>query len=74
MLNEKQVSELAHIYFTKYTDEEKRELRRDFLIQANTATAKKWAEAEEKSEFPELYYSVREKFFSFVAVRYEINL
>lgn len=63
--------ELANLYFKKYTEEERSEIRRDFQTQADKKTAKNWTTAE-SHETPELHYLVREEFFRFFAYRQQI--
>lgn len=65
--------ELANLYFKRYTEEQRRDIRRDFQIQANKKTAKNWATAE-SHETPELHYLVREEFFRFFAYRQQISM
>lgn len=64
--------ELANLYFKKYTEDERREIRRDFQAQIDKTTAKNWAIAE-SHETPELHYLVREEFFRFFAYRQQIS-
>jgi hypothetical protein len=73
LMTDEQIVELAHLYFKKYSENERQEIRLDFQIHATKKMAKNWATAL-SHEPPELYYLVREDFFRFFAHRQQISL
>ena len=73
-MNKDAFMELATLYFKRYTEEERREIRIDFLIQADKKTAKAWSMAEKSEIPPELNYLIREKFFRFFMIRQKIGI